>query len=339
MSSKIYVDGILVDWGASLFNQTHPPRPRPEAKSTLTGVKPRRNTKKATSGGTISTTDSAARIRKKLDAIARRVPEVMVKISGGGNGMNQIKAHFDYISRNGQIALENQDGQIVEGRGEIDHLRDDWQTSGYRIKDETTTREAFNIVLSMPEGTDPHQLHKAARDFAKSEFAGHEYVMALHTFETDPDPEPARHPHVHLSVKARSDAGVRMNPRKGDLQRWREGFAQSLRDHGVEAVATSRQVRLQRQRGTKTSVAKMRDRGEPLDQIGRSAPDLIRAKKAKFTQARIIEGYRHIATALATSDDGADRRLAMDLADRIAEASGRTVPTKDRKIDKDQPER
>ena len=59
-------------------------------------------------------------------------------------------------------------------------------------------------------------MKRAVRDFAAKELDGHLYVMAQHTFETDPDPQPSKHPHVHLVVKVRSDEGKRLNPRKDD---------------------------------------------------------------------------------------------------------------------------
>ncbi|TAL64336.1 MAG: hypothetical protein EPN79_14420 [Burkholderiaceae bacterium] len=46
-------------------------------------------------------------------------------------------------------------------------------------------------------------------------------------------------PPVHLVVKVTAMDGTRLNPRKADLHRWREGFAQALREHGVEAAATT----------------------------------------------------------------------------------------------------
>jgi len=73
--------------------------------------------------------------------------------------------------------------------------------------------------------------------------------MVLHTFETDPDPNAARHPHVHLTVKTAGFDGTRLNPRKPDLQRWREGFAEALREHGIEATTTSRLHRTTHERG------------------------------------------------------------------------------------------
>jgi hypothetical protein len=80
-------------------------------------------------------------------------------------------------------------------------------------------------MLSMPRGTDPLTVLHAAREFAKIEFANHRYVMVLHEHQANP--------HVHLSVKAESKHGRRLNPRKADLQRWREIFGERLRERGV----------------------------------------------------------------------------------------------------------
>ena len=79
----------------------------------------------------------------------------------------------------------------------------------------------------------------AAREFAKREFSNHQYAMVLHTFEIDPDPNPSRHPHVHLTVKTAGLDGIRLNPRKHDIQRWREGFAEVLRDQGIDATTSA----------------------------------------------------------------------------------------------------
>jgi hypothetical protein len=36
----------------------------------------------------------------------RRAPEVMVKVSGGGNSLAAVAAHFRYITRKGALELE-----------------------------------------------------------------------------------------------------------------------------------------------------------------------------------------------------------------------------------------
>jgi hypothetical protein len=88
----------------------------------------------------------------------------------------------------------------------------------------------------MPAGTPPDKLLKAVRTFAANEFGlRHRYAMALHTDQ--------RHPHVHVVVKAVSEDGERLNIRKATLRKWRQDFAKSLRDVGIEANATERAVR------------------------------------------------------------------------------------------------
>ena len=96
-------------------------------------------------------------------------------------------------------------------------------------------REAFNIMLSMPRGTDPLTVQRAAREFAQAELADHKYVMVLHDHQANP--------HVHISVRAESKHGKRLNPRKADLHRWRETFAEKLRGWGIEAEATRQATR------------------------------------------------------------------------------------------------
>ncbi len=90
-------------------------------------------------------------------------------------------------------------------------------------------------MLSMPRGTDPLTVQRAAREFAKIELADHKYVMVLHDHQANP--------HVHISVRAESKHGKRLNPRKADLHRWRETFAEKLRERGVEAEATRQATR------------------------------------------------------------------------------------------------
>jgi hypothetical protein len=323
---KEYVDGMLVDWGAALFNQG--------SVSTVAGGKGRTslarpsNEKGKAEGGVLKRggpgeiAASAARIRSKLGAIAKRSPEVMVKITPGApRGMRQIKRHLDYISRKGEIPLEDQEGNVLLGKEALQSLRDDWQYGGAFIGDEEgKLREAFHVVFSMPEGTDELAVKRAVRDFAAKEFAGHQYVMAMHTFDTDPDPEPSRHPHVHLAVKARNDEnGRRLNPRKEVLVRWREGFAEALNANGIEATATKRLQRLKRERGEKQSTRQMKERGRRPEQIGKSRVEGEAVQMARAKENQTINAYRQLCNVLSQSEDINDRKLAIGVARRISE--------------------
>ena len=152
--------------------------------------------------------------------------------------MRAIAAHFRYISKNGRLQIEDDRGESIRGAQAVRDLADDWRFSGSLIPDDVRVhgrREAFNIMLSMPRGTDPLAVQRAAREFAKAELAGHKYVMVLHDHQANP--------HVHISVRAESRVGTRLNPRKADLRRWRETFAEKLRELGIEAEASPQATR------------------------------------------------------------------------------------------------
>ncbi|MFM0211450.1 relaxase/mobilization nuclease domain-containing protein, partial [Paraburkholderia sediminicola] len=239
---------------------------------------------------------------------------MVVKISGGGKGMKAIRAHLDYISRNGRVALENQDGDVLTGRDDIRDLKNEFQSGGFGIPEESTVREAFNIVLSMPPGTDRIAVHDSVRCFAADEFGENfRYVFACHTDEA--------HPHVHLCVVARSNDGTRLNPRKADLQDWRESFAAHLREHGIDANATRRQARgvtrvpvpqpvmnMQKKRGT-----------APERQQTTPPPDArhIQAGDRSGTEQKVLRAYGAIAKAMAESEDVRDRKVAIEIVQLV----------------------
>lgn len=253
-----------------------------------------------------SATSRENRVRQTLMRTTARVPEVIVKISGSGRGMHRIKVHFEYISRNGQVDLENQDGDLIAGHEAVRDLQDEWRYGLYGIPEESHKREAFNIVLSMPPGTSRELVKRAVRDFAKSEFSrNHQFVFASH--------EDEKHPHVHLCVKALGIDGTRLNPRKGDLQLWREGFAEKLREHGVAANATPRRSRGVLLEYETQSLVHMRKRGViDLREGDRSEISSARGALSR-AESRVVAAYHRLARSLASSNDVHDRKLAVGI--------------------------
>lgn len=321
MIEPVYVDGFLVEWGSSFFNQSPVKRAK---KGKSTGL-PRMAPRPAGQGGSMGragVASNAKAIRGRLGSIVKRTPEVMVKISGGGKGMRQVKNHLDYISRNGKIELEDEEGQQIAGRDALRDLREEWQNGGLQLPEEGTRREAFNIVLSMPAGTDALAVKRAARDFAAREFEDHQYVMALHTFDTDPDVKPSLHPHVHLCVKAVSLDGIRLNPRKADLQRWREGFAEALREHGVEATATKRRQRVLRPQSRdatrfKHTEYQLQKTGRQPTKVRSTVPTPERVALAREAEETVRKHYHKVSRALGDSKDVEDRKLAIAIVKRL----------------------
>lgn len=174
-----------------------------------------------------------------------RVPEVLIKVSGGARSLRGVRAHLDYIGREGKGVVETDDGALHQEKGFERALLEDWDLDLEENRRHTERAIAVgrkppklvhNLVFSMPKGTPPDKLHAAVRKFATEKFAlQYRYAMALHVDQG--------HPHVHVVVKAVSEQGERLNIRKATLREWRQDFAQYLRDLGVEANATERAVR------------------------------------------------------------------------------------------------
>jgi Relaxase/Mobilisation nuclease domain len=192
---------------------------------------------------------------ERMGSSGRGAKEVLVKISGGGRDADGVQAHFEYIDRHGKLDIETDHGEVLRGKTAATEIINDWALDYGAVPGAPHSRskvgadgkrrqprQAFNIVLSMPAGTPPEKVLKAVKKFAREEFAHqHRYAMALHADEYG---KHGMHPHVHLVVKAEHEyGGPRLNPRKADLQRWREMFAQNLVSLGVAATATRREDR------------------------------------------------------------------------------------------------
>ncbi|WP_413936776.1 relaxase/mobilization nuclease domain-containing protein [Nitrospira sp. BLG_1] len=300
---SIQIDERLDEWGSRLFNVSTETLPRPRASKNIRLG----SAKFMSTGGRLSTSQTRATyVRQKLQAMVRRAPQVVVKLVRAPKGMKGIANNLTYISRDGQLEIEDQDGQVIHGKDAVADLKAEWRDGGMPIAADSTMRDAFHLVLSMPTRTDPLSVQRAARDFATREFSGFQYAMVLHTFETDPDPHPSPHPHVHLTVKAAGLDGNRLNPRKADLQRWREGFAEALREHGIEATTTSRIHRTTHERWR---VQHLRDGTTNEKVLDRQQRQTHLPRK----QLEVMHHYQQIMKALAQSNRGEDRQLAVDL--------------------------
>jgi hypothetical protein len=259
-------------------------------------------------------------VRSRLSRIVDRAPEVMVKVTGRTRDASHLAAHLAYIARHGALEAEDRDGNLLDGRVAIKELAEDW--SAVALADSRRRANSpfsVSIVLSMPAGTDPFALCDAARAFAREAFDDRfDYIFVLHT--------DAEHPHVHLAVRALGDHGERLNPKKADLEAWRQSFAQALRERGVAAEATPRRARGITRKPERSALRKLRERHEAghgeIGRVRRAAYG--EAARAAFQgetirmswehrlverQAKVRALYLAQARLLSASPDPADRKL------------------------------
>jgi hypothetical protein len=126
--------------------------------------------------------------------------------------------------------------------------------------------------------------------------------MALHTDQA--------HPHVHLVVKCEheTEPGKRLYIRKDTLRQWREQFALLMREQGVAANATPRQIRGQVKTPSKDPIhhrlrAMRAFQNLPANQrAGRRPPP-----ESTFFRRRVESVAKDLQARRATPDPGRER--------------------------------
>ncbi len=62
---------------------------------------------------------------------------------------------FRYISKNNRLDIEDDRGVVERGKDALHDIERKWRFGGAYIDDVGHRRETFNVMLSMPRGTDP----------------------------------------------------------------------------------------------------------------------------------------------------------------------------------------
>ena len=168
-AARIHFDERLDEWGSRLFNVSRdtPSRPRRGKRTPLGSPKP------VSPNGRLSTPQARTTYaRQTLRAMVRRSPQVIVKLVRAPKGMKGISNNLMYISRDGLLEIEDQDGQVIKGKEAVADLKTEWRDGGMPIAADSTMRDAFHLVLSMPTRTDPLSVQRAARAFESHLFSG-----------------------------------------------------------------------------------------------------------------------------------------------------------------------
>jgi len=255
---------------------------------------------------------------------ARRAPEAVVKVlARGSTDLGSVGRHFEYIGRYGDLGLEADDGERLQGKGISRQLLEQWDLDldEHRRKADLSASRGreppklvHKLMFSMPAGTPSAGVLAATRNFLREEFGlKHRYAFVLHTDEP--------HPHVHAVVKAVSEQGVRLHIKKETLRRWRQDFAKQLREQGIEANATDRAVRGQ-SRATKSDAifragrrgdsSHMRTRVEEVMNELTKGRVNVESGQAKVLRTRkeVIDGWRAMSEILRSEGR---HELALDV--------------------------
>jgi hypothetical protein len=264
-------------------------------------------------------------MRAKLERIVKRAPEVMVKITGRTKSVAHLESHLEYITRNGELDAETEQGALMTGRAGLKDLQLRWADDA--ALDDRRRRDgslSVNIILSMPAGTDAVAVKDAARAFAIETFGhNHDFVFVQHLED--------KHPHVHLTVRSLGHNGRRLNPRKADLQVWRERFAGELRLRGIAAEATPRRARGRVRKADRGAVLALRQRNITPYVDRRAREEVLREaregkiakrpweKQIRSRQEAIRRRYLDYASELERTGLTSDHALARQIRQFVQE--------------------
>jgi hypothetical protein len=240
-----------------------------------------------------------------IERTVRRVPEVVIKVSGGARTLAGVEQSVRYVGRGGKLGPESDTGDRLGMKGFESDLVRDWNLdlesrARYTQRSIRVPRKppklVHNLIFSMPPGTPPPLLLKAVRKLARTQFGSdHRHALVLHTDEP--------HPHVHVIVKAMSEQGERLNIRKATLRQWRQDFAANLRELGVAANATERAVRGQNKTSKPDGIYRAAQRDESSyvrDRLRRAATSTSSKETPVRTREDVVAGWRAVSERLRT---------------------------------------
>ena len=183
---------------------------------------------------------------------ARGVPQAIVKVTGFGRGARGVADALAYISREGELPLEKDSGELIQGLKEQKELVKEWSID---FDGQKKSRNSAQIVFSMPPGSDIEALRRAVRATGAKAFPDNEWVFGIHAHDTP-------HPHAHMSVKMRGrENGQKLQLRKADLRELRQLFAEAAREQGVELAASSRAARGVGRKGIGQAISRLKKKG------------------------------------------------------------------------------
>ncbi|MPR08668.1 LPD7 domain-containing protein [Microvirga tunisiensis] len=170
--------------------------------------------------------------KKSLGALESRLSDsfegATFQSHGFLHGVEGASVRLLRLSKRGEQSVITSRGKVLTGEEAARSEAKSWK----RDLRSTDQREVAHIIFSAKPGTDKDAFVSAVRATLDREFAGREYVFALHTNR--------QHIHVHAAVRMRDSHGKKMDPRIQDLQRWRETLAQEARQRNIPMEAVSR---------------------------------------------------------------------------------------------------
>lgn len=269
--------------------------------------------------GTTAKDSMAARpMQVRLAAVAQGSQPAVVKMASYGGGA-RVGAMLNYVSRGGELSVENENGERIRSREDLAGIRADWD---HLFQNRTESRDIgrFTVEITASAFASDDEMHELVRSSLTSGFGDRRFAYAVETNDDDSMT-------VHGVVVLRSGQGERLT---GDEKA--AGIIQARYDASAAASEAVGQFSFQGYgNGVEYGSSKLRDlvesrggdvrddRGQPVAD-DKAAGDLVQKEWRADLHSRKSRDVMHlIMSARAGTDVAAFEGAVRDfLADQFA---------------------
>ncbi|WP_331375166.1 conjugal transfer protein TraA [Sinorhizobium chiapasense] len=122
-------------------------------------------------------TTGARPMEARLAAVAKGSQPAVVKMASYGGGA-RVGAMLNYVSRGGELKVENESGRILEGREELARIRGDWHHL-FQNRAESRDIGSFSVEIAASGFASDEALHEQVRSALTSGFGDRRYAYAI----------------------------------------------------------------------------------------------------------------------------------------------------------------
>lgn len=126
-------------------------------------------------------TTVARPMEARLAAVAKGSQPAVVKMASYGGGA-RVGAMLNYVSRGGELKVENENGRILEGREELARVRGDWDHL-FQNRAESRDIGSFSVEIAASGFASEEALHEQVRSTLSSGFGDRRYAYAIEKIE------------------------------------------------------------------------------------------------------------------------------------------------------------
>lgn len=126
-------------------------------------------------------TVAARPMEARLAAVAKGSQPAVVKMASYGGGA-RVGAMLNYVSRSGELKVEDENGRILEGREELARVRGDWDHL-FQNRAESRDIGSFSVEITGSSLMSDDALHELVRSTLSSGFGDRRYAYAVDKHE------------------------------------------------------------------------------------------------------------------------------------------------------------